>query len=192
MRAVGNGLDRRSRCNRGALQRSWTTLNSASLRLANVSGFGCAGRAKRDPRLLQAVVGRPETRLQVAQAAKQDATGGSSVRGLPRYGNRVERAGRIAADCSADKKSGERNVAGGEASRRNATASERRCSQAHWVETSPTRWMPAGGQPHQPERRQAIWPSRYNHLHLGGPGRARQAQDQLNSGRNVIPAASLR
>ena len=49
-----------------------------------------------------------------------------------------------------------------------------------------------GGQPHQSERLQAVRPPRYNHLHLGGPVRARQARKQLNSSQNAVPAASSR
>jgi len=80
----------------------------------------------------------------VAQAAKQDATGGSSVRGLPRRGNRVERAGRIAVDCSADKTSGEHKVCWwlGLPAKRDSIG--RRCSQGSLVRATSTRWMPAG------------------------------------------------
>ena len=49
-----------------------------------------------------------------------------------------------------------------------------------------------GGQPSRLEWRQAIRPPRYNHLHLGGPVKARQARNQLNSSRNATPASSWR
>src|SRR6187402_1084547 len=42
------------------------------------------------------------------------------------------------------------------------------------------------------ERRQAIWPPRYNHLLLGGPVTARQARNQLNSSQDATSAAGSR
>jgi hypothetical protein len=48
------------------------------------------------------------------------------------------------------------------------------------------------GQPSRLERREAIRPPRYNRLHLGGPVRARQARNHLNSSRNATPASSSR
>jgi len=131
-------------------------------------------RAKRGPRLLQAVVGRPGTRLQLAHAAKQEATDRSSVRGLPGHSSRVERAGSISVDCTADKTSGERNLCWWRGLSAKRDSIGRRCSQAHWSRRAQPDGCPRG-QPDRTERRQAIWPPRYNHLHLGGPVRARQA-----------------
>ena len=46
----------------------------------------------------------------MAWAAKQEATGGSTARGLRRRDSRIERAASIPIDCSADKTSGGRHV----------------------------------------------------------------------------------
>jgi hypothetical protein len=143
-------------------------------------------------RPLQAVVGRRDMRLQMAQTAKAEATAWLSLRGLPSPASRVERARGMPAGCTAEKTSGERNVCWwrgplGE------TRHHRKALQPMLAGQNDLAPMDArGGQPDQPERRQAIWQPRYNHLHLGGPVRARQAQNELNSRRNAIPAASLR
>jgi len=80
----------------------------------------------------------------VAQAAQQEATTGSSARDLPRHGSRVERAGRIAVDCSADNTSGEPNVCWwrGVPAKRDSTG--RRCSQAHWSRRAQPDGCPRG------------------------------------------------
>ncbi len=125
----------------------------------------------------------------MAQTAKQEATDRSSVRGLPRHGSRVERAGRIAVTARRTRRAASETFACGEASWRNATASDGAAANLTGRD-EPNPMDARGGQPDRTERRQAIWPPRYNHLHLGGPVRAPQAWNQLNSRRNAIPAAS--
>jgi len=81
--------------------------------------------------------------------------------------------------------------AGGEAHARGAAAVEDAAAKVGGSRRARPDGCPRG-QPHQSERRQAVRPPRYNHLHLGGPVRARQTRKQLNSSQNAIPAASSR
>ncbi len=81
--------------------------------------------------------------------------------------------------------------ADGEGSWRNATASEGAAAKLTGRDEPDPMDCPRGS-PDRMERRQATWPRRYNHLHLGGPVRRRQSQIHLNSSRNATPAANLR
>ena len=123
--------------------------------------------------------------------AKAEATDWSSVRGLPSAPVESTARGAFQSTASRTRRAAEETSAGGEATGPNATALEGTSAKARWSERPRPDGCPRG-QSHRMERRQAIWPPRYNHLHLGGPVRARQTQNQLNSRRNAIPAASLR
>jgi len=90
--------------------------------------------------------------------------------------------------CSAAKTSGERNIIRPPGARAKRASTGRRCNQSG----RPRRARPDGcprGRPNRTERRQATWPPRYNHLHLGGPVRARQSGTSSIHGPGAIPAA---
>jgi len=155
----------------------------------NVAGF--SGEAERSE------VSSAASRCWTARhevAVERTAMKDSSRRSRPPTKTRQpERTARGACQPAAPRtrRAASETFAGGEASLRNATASEGAAAKTRWSERRRPDGCPRG-QPDRTERRQAIWPPRYNHLHLGGPVRARQARRPLNSSRNAIPAASSR